>query len=122
MIAAPKDTLIRARELRATMSLPEVILWKELRKRPGGLKFRRQHPAGRFILDFYCAAARLAIEVDGWGHNSADARKKDEARSAFLRSQQIATLRVPAKVVLEEIAVAVARIVEVCEGRVSPAP
>ena len=121
MIAGPRDTLLRARELRATMSLPEVMLWKELRKRPGGFKFRRQHPAGRFILVFYCPAARLAIEVDGWGHDSADARKKDEARSAFLRTQRIATLRVPARVVLDEIEGAVARIVEVCGGRVERA-
>ncbi|MEQ1641662.1 MAG: endonuclease domain-containing protein, partial [Novosphingobium sp.] len=97
--------------------LPEVVLWKELRKRPGGFKFRRQHPAGRYILDFYCVGARLAIEVDGWGHDCAEVRKKDQIRSAFLRSQQIATLRVPAKVVLEELEVAVARIVEVCAGR-----
>ena len=121
MINGPKDTLLRARELRASMSLPEVLLWKELRKRPGGFKFRRQHPAGRYILDFYCAAARLAIEVDGWGHENAGARQKDEVRSAFLRTQRIATLRVPAKVVLEEIEVAVARIAEVCVGRVTPA-
>jgi very-short-patch-repair endonuclease len=103
------------------MSLPEVLLWKELRKRPGGFKFRRQHPAGKYVLDFYCAAVRLAIEVDGWGHNSADVRKKDEARSAFLRSQHIATLRVPAKVVLEEIDLAVARIAEVCQERATRA-
>ncbi|MFM5886114.1 MAG: endonuclease domain-containing protein [Novosphingobium sp.] len=104
------------------MSLPEVMLWKELRKRPGGFKFRRQHPAGNYILDFYCAGVRLAIEVDGWGHDSADARKKDEVRSTYLRSQRIATLRVPAKVVLEDIEAAVARIVEVCEGRVTRVP
>ena len=120
MIAGPKDTLIRARQLRNDMSLPEVMLWKELRKRPDGLKFRRQHPAGKYILDFYCAAARLAIEVDGWGHDSADARTRDAARSAFLRSQGIATLRVPASVVLGELDLAVARIVEVCLGRITP--
>ena len=117
MISGPKDTLIKARKLRKDMSLPEVLLWQELRERPAGLKFRRQHPAGHFILDFYCAAARLAIEIDGWGHDSADARKKDEARSRFLRSQNVATLRVPAKAVLDNLEGAVARIVEVCQGR-----
>ena len=121
MFTGPKDTLMRARRLRREMSLPEVLLWKELRKRPGSLKFRRQHPAGIYILDFYCAAARLAIEVDGWGHDSADVRKKDAVRSAFLRSQRVATLRVPAKVVLEEMEIAVARIVEVCLGRAAQA-
>ncbi|HOB14565.1 MAG TPA: DUF559 domain-containing protein [Novosphingobium sp.] len=100
------------------MSFPEVILWKELRQRPGGFKFRRQHPAGIYILDFFCAAAKLAIEVDGWGHDCADVRTKDQARSAFLRTQAIATLRVPAKIVLEEVHVAVARIVEVCGQRI----
>ena len=120
VIAGPKDTLIRVRQLRNDMSLPEVMLWKEMRKRPDGLKFRRQHPAGKYILDFYCAAARLAIEIDGWGHDSADAGTRDAARSAFLRSQGIATLRVPASVVLGELDLAVARIVEVCLGRVTP--
>ena len=118
VITGPRDTLIKARKLRRDMTLPEAMLWKELRKRPAGLKFRRQHPAGHYILDFYCAAARLAIEVDGWGHDSADARGKDIKRSVYLRSQHVATLRVPAKAVLDNLEAAVARIVEVCEGRV----
>ncbi|HCF24591.1 MAG TPA: hypothetical protein DER67_03475 [Novosphingobium sp.] len=119
MVSGPRDTLIKARKLRRDMSLPEVLLWQELRKRPAELKFRRQHPAGIYILDFYCAAARLAIEVDGWGHDSADVRKKDAARSKYLRSQQVATLRVPAKAVLENLEGALARIVEVCTGRLA---
>ncbi|MCT2399349.1 endonuclease domain-containing protein [Novosphingobium mangrovi (ex Huang et al. 2023)] len=117
MITGPRRTLKHARKLRSEMSLPEVMLWRELRKRPGGLKFRRQHPAGTFILDFYCAAAGLAIEVDGMAHDSIRAAEADAARSRFLRSQGVATLRVPAKVVLEDVNVAVLRIVEVCEGR-----
>ena len=51
------DTIVRARELRRSMTLPEGLLWIELRKRPGGHKFRRQHPLGPYILDFYCASA-----------------------------------------------------------------
>ena len=118
MINGPRDTLIRARKLRSEMSLPESLLWRELRKRPSGLKFRRQHPAGIYVLDFFCAAARLAIEVDGFAHDSIRAAKADAARSQFLRSQGIATLRVPARVVLEDVEAAVVRIVEVCGGRV----
>ena len=117
MITGPRDTVKRARKLRSEMSLPEAMLWRELRKRPGGLKFRRQHAAGRYIIDFYCVPARLAVEVDGWGHDSADARKHDAARSHYLRSQGVATLRVPAKVVLEDMEHAVIRIVEVCRAR-----
>ncbi len=117
MITGPIDTVKRARQLRSEMSLSETILWRELRKRPGGLKFRRQHPAGIYVLDFYCAAARLAIEVDGWAHDSIRAAQADAARGHFLRSQHVATLRVPAKVVLEDLEGAVVRIIEVCGER-----
>jgi very-short-patch-repair endonuclease len=119
LITGPTETIRRARKLRSEMSLPETLLWRELRKRPGDLKFRRQHPAGIYVLDFYCAAARLNIEVDGLVHDSAPAAKADAARSHFLRSQGVATLRVPARVVLEDMGLAVARIVEVCEARVT---
>ena len=55
----------RARRLRKDMSLPEVLLWKHLKGAPEGIKFRRQHPSGELVLDFYCADARLAVEIDG---------------------------------------------------------
>jgi very-short-patch-repair endonuclease len=66
-----RRTLIadRARAMRRAMSEPEVMLWSRLRGRgPEKPTFRRQHPFGRVILDFYCPAARLAIEVDGRTH------------------------------------------------------
>lgn len=118
MVTGPRDTIKRARMLRSEMSLPEVLLWKGLRKRPRGLKFRPQHPAGVYVLDFYCAAAKLAIEVDGFAHDSSIAVRRDARRSAFLRSQGVATLRVPAKAVLQDLEAAVTRIVEVCRERV----
>ena len=117
MITGPRDVVKRARQLRTEMSLPEGLLWRELRKRPAGLKFRRQHPAGNYVLDFYCAAVRLAIEVDGFAHDSIRAAKADEAHAQFLRSQHIATLRIPAKAVLEDVGPVVVRIVEVCAQR-----
>ncbi len=118
MITGPTDTLKRARKLRSEMSLPETILWRELRKRPAGFKYRRQHPAGPYILDFYCAAAKLAIEVDGHSHDGHVAAKADAARGYFLRSQGVATLRVPVSAVLGNLEGAVLRILEVCEERV----
>ena len=118
MITGPSDTLKRARKLRSEMSLPEMVLWRELRKRPGGFKYRRQHPAGRYILDFYCAAAKLAIEVDGHSHDGHVAAKADAARGDFLRSQGVATLRVPVRAVLGNLEGALLRILEVCEDRV----
>ena len=119
MITGPRQSIKIARKLRSEMSLPEVLLWNALRKRPGGFKFRRQHAAGDFILDFFCAKAKLAIEVDGSAHDNAEAVLRDANRSAFLKARGIATLRVPAKVVLEEIEVAVTRVVEVCDKRLA---
>jgi very-short-patch-repair endonuclease len=63
-------TFSRARKLRREMNLPEVLLWDSLRKHgTAGLRFRRQHPPGCYILGFYCPAARLAVEVDGAHHD-----------------------------------------------------
>ena len=69
MLQGTDATLRRARALRGAMSLPEVLLWRVLRRRPGGLKFRRQQPAGPFVADFYCHEARLIVELDGEAHN-----------------------------------------------------
>ena len=118
MITGPVRSVKLARKLRSEMSLPEVVLWRHLRLRPGGLKFRRQHPAGPYVLDFYCASARLAIEIDGFVHDSVPGAKRDAARSRSLRSQGIATLRVPAKAALEDMETVVARIVEAASSRV----
>ncbi len=118
MINGPAQSVKLARKLRGEMSLPETLLWREFRKRPAGIKIRRQHPAGHFVLDFYCAAARLAIEIDGSGHDGPDAAAYDARRSAFMKSQGVATMRVPAKAVLDNLDGAVARIVEVCVERI----
>ena len=80
------------------MSLPEVLLWQVLRRRPEGLKFRHEHPTGEFSLDFYCGDARLAIEVDGEIHARGERPERDARRDAWLASKGIATLRVPATV------------------------
>ena len=99
---ASTGTTTKARRLRRKMSLPEVILWHWLRQRPDGLKFRRQHPSGPYILDFFCSDARLAIEIDGEGHSRGDRPMRDEKRDAWLRSAGIITLRVPARDVLDD--------------------
>jgi very-short-patch-repair endonuclease len=122
MITGPRDTVKRARQLRSEMSVPERILWQHLRGRPRGLKFRRQHPAGAYIIDFYCARLRLAIEVDGWAHDSAKTMKRDKAKSAFLRSQGIATTRVPAATVIDDIEATMTRLLEICDARASDLP
>ena len=117
MIRGRSDTVKLAHKLRAEMTPPEIALWQALRLRPGGNKFRRQHPAGIYVLDFFCSKARLAIEVDGRAHDSASVIAKDEARSRFLRENGIATTRIPAKLVLEDIEAVVRRLVEICDER-----
>jgi very-short-patch-repair endonuclease len=84
------------------MTLPEVLLWKVLVMRPGGLKFRRQHPEDELV-DFYCYQARLCIEVDGEVHAVGDGLKRDARRDAWLRSQGIETLRLSAALVLKDM-------------------
>jgi very-short-patch-repair endonuclease len=117
VITVPRETIKRARKLRSEMSLPEGLLWRELRKRPGGFKFRRQHPAGVYVLDFYCAAVSLAIEVDGFAHNTGGVAKSDARRSEWLRSQHVATTRIPARAILEDLEADVVRLVQICEQR-----
>lgn len=85
------------------MTLPEVLLWRELRKRPGGLKFRLLHPAGDYVLDFFCAELALAIEIDGAVHDCSDVADKDQRRDAWLRSQGVSVIRLPARTVLKDV-------------------
>src|SRR5947207_10375074 len=87
-VRAPILTLKRARALRRKMTLPEVILWQELRGgKLKGLQFRRQHPIGPYILDFFCPAARLAIEIDGSSHENEQQFRHDERRDRWLATQ-----------------------------------
>ena len=87
------------------MSPPEVMLWSRLRGRgPERPTFRRQHPVGSVILDFYCPSVRLAVEVDGATHWDEDARAKDEARDRWLMSQGVRVHRIPASRIYHDLA------------------
>jgi very-short-patch-repair endonuclease len=109
-------TIIKARELRRTMSLPEGLLWQELRKRPGGFKFRRQHPILGLIADFYCPAAKLVIEVDGEAHDRGERAARDERRDRDVAQLGLRTMRVPAAAVLSDPAETIAGIIDVCSA------
>ena len=89
-----RKTVLKARQLRKTMSKPEIMLWQQLRKKPSGIKFHRQHPIGPYILDFYCPSANLAIEVDGMAHDMGDRPERDERREHELSQQGIETIRI----------------------------
>jgi very-short-patch-repair endonuclease len=101
---APKRTRTNARRLRKEMTPPEVWLWGVLRRRAAeGLRFRRQHPVGPFVLDFYCHAARLAVEVDGDLHGIGEHPARDARRDDWLAAQDIETLRIPATEVRDNL-------------------
>ena len=91
-------TVERACDLRRRMTPPEVRLWVCLRgKRLAGLKFRRQHPIGPYILDFYCPSAKLAVEVEGQSHEHPDRIKHDRRRIAWLRQREVRVVRIAAE-------------------------
>jgi very-short-patch-repair endonuclease len=103
-VRAPNETVENARRLRRILSPPEARLWSRLRARvPGAPIFRRQHPIGPYVLDFYCARARLAVEVDGIGHDLCDRPQRDLRRDAWLRAQGVSVIRIPASQVMRAI-------------------
>ncbi len=91
-----------ARRLRQAQSPPEALLWERLRaRRLCGAKFRRQHPIGPCVVDFYCPEARLAVEVDGRFHE--DQPEEDAQRERVLAEAGIRVMRLPAALVLARL-------------------
>ena len=95
--------VLRARELRRAPSPPEYRLWQILRQRPDGLKFRRQHPFGPYVLDFYCPARRLAVEIDGQSHGMGQRPGHDSRRDIWLREQGLEVIRFLASDVMNDL-------------------
>ena len=111
----PLALLKRARELRRTMTPQERKLWARLRgKQLYGLKFRRQHPIQRYILDFYCHQKRLAIELDGHGHADSDQEEYDLARTEWLSQQGLRVIRFSNREVDRNIEGVLEEIARVC--------
>ena len=82
------------RRLRSDMTGPETRLWSRLRARQlQGLKFRRQHGIGPYIVDFYCPEQSLVIEVDGDSHADADQMLKDQLRDRYFQSLGLRVIR-----------------------------
>ncbi|HLY77880.1 MAG TPA: DUF559 domain-containing protein [Caulobacteraceae bacterium] len=116
----PQRTKDAARKLRREMSLPEVILRQGLRGgRLEGLSFRRQHPMGAYVLDFYCDAAKLAVEVDGAHHTLGDNPTRDAERDAWFAARGIETLRIPAPYVLADLSGPLANILAKARERLA---
>ena len=111
-----------ARKLRREMSPAERRLWRHLRGDPEGIHFRRQHQAGPYVLDFYCARARVAIELDGAGHAHGDRPRHDARRDAWLAANDITTLRIPADALLYNLDGVLRHILETARNRYALPP
>ena len=92
----------RARQLRQEGTPPEELLWLALRNgQIAGLKFRRQHPIGPYVTDFYCHSAALVVEIDGMSH--IERAEEDQKRMAYLEQQGLKVLRVTNQDVMNDL-------------------
>jgi very-short-patch-repair endonuclease len=89
--------------LRLTQTKPEELLWQKIRHKQMGVKFRRQHGIGDYIVDFYCAEHALVIELDGDSHFTSDAREYDKVRDQFLLGRGLRVLRCTNRQVVDEL-------------------
>ena len=89
-----RELVLRAGQLRREMTKEERRLWYNyLRSYP--IRFARQKILGRYIADFYCAKAKLVIELDGSQHYDEDNQQKDAQRTAFLQGYGLQVIRIP---------------------------
>ncbi len=103
----------RAKELRHQQTPAEARLWRHLRsKQLYGLKFRRQHPIGRFIVDFYCAVHKLVVELDGDSH--VDQQTYDQARTQWLEDRGRRVIRFTNSQVYHQLSAVLEAIAEAC--------
>lgn len=112
-----REMIETARRLRQDATKAGQRVWEIVRdRRCGGHRFQRQTPVGQYILDFYCAAVRLAIEIDGSIHNEPEVRERDQnrqtaleqdAKLTFLRLQNTEVLQTDAATLTTRILQAV---------------
>jgi very-short-patch-repair endonuclease len=111
------------RRLRQKQTKAERLLWERLRaKRLNGLKFRRQHPIGRYVADFYCPDARLAIELDGSVHDIKDQEAYDKIRQEIIEVVGIRVLRIRDEEIERDIEIVLGNILSMTSPPWSPSP
>lgn len=120
--AIPLSHLERRKQLRREMTPPERKLWQVLRREQLGVKFRRQHPIGPYIADFYSREACLVVEVDGAAAHSGEAAvAHDRARDAYLQALGLRVLRIPASEVNRNLQGVFEAISSACREQTDPA-
>jgi very-short-patch-repair endonuclease len=108
--------LARARQLREQTTTPERLLWNKLRNgRCAGFKFRRQEPVGPYVTDFFCASARLVVELDGRSHDEREVR--DQERQSYLERKDLMVVRISNDRVISDLDGVAQAIADVCEER-----
>jgi very-short-patch-repair endonuclease len=104
----------RARDLRGTSTPPEDLLWLAVRNgQIGGMKFRRQHPIGPYVADFYCHAAELVVEVDGMSHDVK--ASQDGEKTKYIESHGLRVLRVMNDDVMHDLDAVAREIARLCD-------
>ena len=110
-----------SRKLRSNMTDAEQLLWSRLRhKQISGVQFYRQKPIGGYIVDFYSAAARLVIELDGSQHLLPKHQAQDEARDKLITAMGLMVIRFDNRQVILDIENVVEKIARVITGRINP--
>jgi very-short-patch-repair endonuclease len=108
---ASEEIIRRARELRKRMTRPEEKMWQLLRNRQfHNLKFRRQHPIGRFIVDFYCHELKLVVEIDGSIHDTEIQKERDESRTFMIEELGLKVIRFENQMVMNDVTKVLAEI------------
>ena len=109
-----------ARSQRRAMSLPERLLWRILRRTRGEVRFRRQHPIGPYVADFYCPAAKLVIEIDGVAHQSDERGRRDDKRDRWMQTEGLEILRIAASDVLADPGAVADGLYRLCNAGTGP--
>lgn len=109
-----RATVLKARQVRKDRSLPEALLWRELKQ--SDVKFRQQHPIGAYVVDFYCAAAKACFEIDGIAHDMGNRPQHDVQKDAWLAARGYRVVRIAASDVLKSPADVAGAIVQLCKG------
>ncbi|HEX4875828.1 MAG TPA: endonuclease domain-containing protein [Chitinophagaceae bacterium] len=100
----------RARKLRNSMTDAELVLWGYLKTKPMGNKFRRQHPLGIYIADFFCYKQKLVIEVDGGIHKDETVKTSDLERQKIIEGEGITVFRFSNEEVLKQLETVIIKI------------
>lgn len=102
--ANPKSQKDLRQALRNNLTPAEATLWKALKAAQiNGLKFRRQHGIGPYVMDFYCPSIKLCIELDGEVHNMHGAYLHDSERTRFLNENGVTVMRFENEIVFKNI-------------------